>query len=132
VLVNIIVVSLVDGFNYPNLIQDAMKEFLDFLRKGKFRIPFCLNCNSKVWPPANICSKCYSKKIRMSELESNGRLIEHASSHIGNSEKLGLIEISGIRLIGILSEDLNPGSNVKLTRCGLDKDNFPYYEFSSA
>jgi uncharacterized OB-fold protein len=115
------------------LYKDVVKEFLDSLRNGKFRIPICLNCNSKVWPPANICNNCYSKKIRMSELESKGLLIEHASSHIGNSEKLGLVEISGIRLIGILSEkDLNPGSIVILTKCGLDKDNSPYYEFSSA
>lgn len=69
----------------------------------------------------------------MSKLESKGQLIEHSSSSIGNTKKLGLIEISGIRIIGVLSEDnLNPGSIVKLTKCGLDKNNTPYYEFSSA
>jgi uncharacterized OB-fold protein len=108
-----------------------VKEFLDSLRKGKFRIPVCLTCDSKVWPPANICSNCYSGKIRMSKLESKGQLIEHSSSHIGNAEKLALVEISGVRIIGILSEDLNPGSIVKLTKCGVNKDNTPYYEFSS-
>jgi uncharacterized OB-fold protein len=110
-----------------------VKEFLDLLRKGKFRIPVCLKCDSKVWPPANICSNCYSGKIRMSKLESKGQLIEHSSSHIGSTEKLGLIEISGIRIIGVLSEEnLKPGSIVKLTKCGLDKNDTPYYEFSSA
>lgn len=68
----------------------------------------------------------------MSKLESKGQLIEHSSSHIGNTEKLALVEISGIRVIGTLSEDLNPGTIVKLTKCGLGKDNTPYYEFSPA
>lgn len=69
----------------------------------------------------------------MSKLDMRGQLIEHSSSFIGDSKKLGLVEISGIRIIGILSEgDMNPGSAVKLTKCGLDKDNSPYFEFSSA
>ena len=110
-----------------------MKEFLELLKEGKFRIPICLNCDSKIWPPANICSNCYSGKIKMSRLESKGRLIEYSSSFIGSSEMLGLIEIAGIRLIGILTErNLKPGSTVKLTKCGVDKDNSPYYEFSAA
>ena len=69
----------------------------------------------------------------MSKLKSRGRLIEHSSSHIGSAKMLGLVEIEGIRLIGILREgNLSPGSTVKLTKCGLDKNNSPYYEFSSA
>lgn len=62
-----------------------------------------------------------------------GQLIEHSSSFMENSKKLGLVEMSGIRIIGILSEgNMNAGSVVKLTKCGLDKDNSPYFEFSSA
>ena len=62
-----------------------------------------------------------------------GQLIEHSSSFMENSKKLGLVEMSGIRIIGILSEgNMNAGSAVKLTKCGLDKDNSPYFEFSSA
>jgi len=110
-----------------------VKEFIDFLRRGKFRIPICISCNSKIWPPSNICNNCYSKKIRMSKLEMRGQLIELSSSFIGNSKQLGLVEVSGIRIIGILIEgNMNPGSAVKLTKCGLDKDNLPYFEFSSA
>ena len=34
--------------------------------------------------------------------------------------------MSGIRIIGSLSQgNMSPGSPVKLTRCGLDKDNSP-------
>lgn len=110
-----------------------MKEFLDFLKEGKLRIPICLNCDSIIWPPANLCSNCYSGKIRMSKVESKGRLIEHSSSFIGSTEILGLVEIAGIRLIGILRQgDLKPGSIVKLTKCGVDKNNSPYYEFSAS
>ena len=67
----------------------------------------------------------------MSKLDMRGQLIEHSSSYIGDSKKLGLVEMSGIRIIGILNEgDMNTGSAVKLTKCGLDKDNSPYFEFS--
>ena len=110
-----------------------MKGFLDLLKEGKLRIPICLNCNLKIWPPANICSNCYSGKIKMSRVESRGRLIEYSSSFIGTTKMLGLVEIAGIRLIGILRQrNLEPGSTVKLTKCGLRKDNSPYYEFSAA
>lgn len=110
-----------------------MKEFLRSLKEGKLRIPICLNCESKIWPPANTCSSCYSGKIRMSKLESKGRLIEQSSSFIGGTEVLGLVEIAGIRLIGILREgNLKPGNTVRLIKCGVNKNNSPYYEFSSA
>ena len=122
----------IDRFNYPNDSQINMKEFLDSLKEGKLRIPICLNCDSTIWPPANICSNCYSGKIKMSKLESKGRLIEYSSTHIGSTEILGLVEIAGIRLIGILRDgNLKSGNNVKLTKCGVDKDNSPYYEFSA-
>ena len=122
----------IDRFNYPNDSQINVKEFLDSLKEGKLRIPICLNCDSRIWPPANICSNCYSGKIKMSKLESKGRLIEYSSTHIGSTEILGLVEIAGIRLIGILRDgNLKSGNNVKLTKCGVDKDNSPYYEFSA-
>jgi uncharacterized OB-fold protein len=110
-----------------------MKEFFDFLRRGKFRIPICNNCNSKIWPPSNTCKNCYSKKMRMSKLDPKGRLIEYSESFIDKNKNLGLVEISGIRIIGIINEgNMNHGSLVKLTRCGLDNNNSPYYEFSFA
>lgn len=126
------ILQLIDRFNYPIDSEYTMKEFLDLLKEGKLRIPICLNCDSRIWPPTNTCSNCYSGKIRMSKLESKGRLIEHSSSFIGSTEILGLVEIAGIRLIGILREgNLKPGSTVKLIKCGLDKDKSPYYEFSA-
>ena len=78
----------IDRFNYPKNSQNVVKEFLDLLRNGKFRIPICLKCDLKIWPPANVCSNCYSREIRMSKLESRGRLIEHSFSHIDNTKKL--------------------------------------------
>lgn len=69
----------------------------------------------------------------MSKSEMRGQLIELLSSFIGDSKKIGLVEMSGIRIIGILSGgNMNPGSMVKLIKCGLDEDNSPYFEFSSA
>jgi uncharacterized OB-fold protein len=108
-----------------------MKEFLDFLRKGKFRVPTCNNCNAKIWPPSNICKECFSREIRMSKLDPEGQLIEFSESFIDKNKNLGLVEISGIRVIGIINDgNVNQGSIVKLSKCGLDINNSPYYEFS--
>jgi uncharacterized OB-fold protein len=108
-----------------------MKEFHDFLSRGKFRIPICKNCDTRIWPPSNICNNCFSKKVKMSKLDPRGKLIDYSESFIGKNQNFGLIEISGIRIIGVLSDSrMNLGSVVKLIRCGLDKDNTPYYEFA--
>ena len=110
-----------------------MKEFYDFLNMGEFRIPICDNCGAKIWPPTNFCNYCYSKKIRMTKLDTNGQVIENTQSHIGKRNNLGLVEISGIRVIGILDDGaMNSGSSVKLSKCGVDTDNSPFFEFSSA
>jgi uncharacterized OB-fold protein len=108
-----------------------MKKFLYYLSSGDFRVPVCDDCGTKIWPPSNICSNCFSKKIKMSKLDSNGMLIEYSQSFIEERKNLGLVEMSGIRIIGSLNQgDMSPDSPVKLTRCGLDKHNSPYYEFS--
>jgi uncharacterized OB-fold protein len=110
-----------------------MKEFYDFLNRGEFRIPICDNCGAKIWPPTKFCNYCYSKKIRMSKLNTNGQIIEYTQSYIGKRNKLGVVEISGIRVIGILDDGaMNSGSSVKLSKCGVDRDNSPFFEFSSA
>jgi uncharacterized OB-fold protein len=112
-------------------VDDIIEKFLDYLSNGDFRVPICDKCRTQIWPPSNICSNCFSKKIRMSRLDLKGRLIEYSRSFIGDRKNLGLVEISGIRIIGSLSQgNMSPGSPVKLTKCGLDKDNSPYYEFS--
>jgi uncharacterized protein len=108
-----------------------MEKFLNYLSNSDFRVPVCDKCRTKIWPPSNICSNCFSEKIRMSQLDLTGRLIEYSQSFIGETKNLGLVEMSGIRIIGSLNQgNMSPGSPVKLTKCGLDKDNSPYYEFS--
>ena len=109
-----------------------MNEFFHFLNMGEFRIPICDNCESKIWPPTKFCNCCYSEKIRMSKLDTNGRLVEYTHSFIGKSKNFGLVEMSGIRVIGILDDGaMNVGSSVKLSRCGVDSDNSPFFEFTS-
>ena len=67
----------------------------------------------------------------MSEINTKGRIVECSESFIGDSKNLGLVELSGIRIIGVLREGImKPGTAVKLSNCGIDKDNSPYYEFS--
>ena len=109
-----------------------MKEFYDFLNKGEFRIPICDNCGTKIWPPTKFCNYCYSKKIRMSKIDTNGQIIENTKSFMGKRHNLGLVEMSGIRVIGILNDGaIKSRASVKLSKCGVNTDNSPFFEFSS-
>jgi len=109
-----------------------MKEFYDFLNVGEFRIPICANCGTKIWPPTNFCNYCYSKKIEMSKIDTNGQIIENTQSFMGKRTNLGLVEMSGIRVIGILDDQaIKSRASVKLSKCGVNADNSPFFEFSS-
>jgi len=109
-----------------------MKEFYDFLNVGEFRIPICANCGTKIWPPTNFCNYCYSKKIEMSKIDTNGQIIENTQSFKGKRTNLGLVEMSGIRVIGILDDRaIKSRASVKLSKCGVNADNSPFFEFSS-
>ena len=120
-----------DSFNYVKNVDEYMKVFHDFLRVGKFKIPVCVTCKTKIWPPSDICKNCYSKTIRMLKIPLEGRLIQNSESFIGRAKNFGLVEISGIRIIGILNDDeMRPGDRVKLIKCGVDENDSPYYIFS--
>ncbi|HEY6950446.1 MAG TPA: hypothetical protein VI146_07535 [Nitrososphaeraceae archaeon] len=68
----------------------------------------------------------------MSKIDTNGQIIENTRSFIGRSNNLGLVEMSGIRVIGILDDRaMKSRASVKLSKCGVNTDNLPFFEFSS-
>ncbi|WP_148681183.1 Zn-ribbon domain-containing OB-fold protein [Candidatus Nitrososphaera gargensis] len=110
-----------------------MQEFLDHLKKGKFMVPTCISCGSKVWPPSHRCPYCLSK-TSLKKIETTGILLEFSSSHIKGKEGVfGLIEMSGIKLIGSFgTPQLKEGMKVKMTRCGVRPDGTAFYSFAPA
>ena len=110
-----------------------MKDFFYYLKRGQLRIPTCCNCHQKVWPPNQFCSQCFSRRIDMVKADSKGRIIEFSKSHNKNNPSeltYGLIEISGVRLIGsIVGKGIEANSSVLLRRCGLTESKNAFYEF---
>ena len=110
--------------------MNEMREYIEFLRGGEFRIPVCASCSSRVWPPSKICPKCHSN-ASLQKFEATGILIEFADSHVKNREgSFGIIDMDGIRIVGSLKA-ANPhvGMKMKMAACGVREDGGPFYDF---
>ena len=107
-----------------------MQEFLDYIKKGDFRIYVCASCKKKIWPPFKYCPKCLSK-AHLLKIDRNGVLLEFTFSHLENiGGVFGIVEIRGIRLVGsIFGGPLRQGMKVKMIKCGINPDGSPFYHF---
>ena len=110
-----------------------MKEFFDCLKNGEFKIPVCTSCESKAWPPSLYCPNCLSK-TSLQNVITNGTLLVFAHSFVkGKEGTFGLIEMSGIRIVGSIDiRDLKEGMKVKMFRCGIREDGTLFYNFVKA
>ncbi|MEE8132463.1 MAG: zinc ribbon domain-containing protein [Nitrososphaerales archaeon] len=112
-----------------------MSGFIESLKTGKLTTSKCLSCKTLIWPPGNICSKCLSNKIEWVQVSPYGKLLEFSESFIASEPAMyGIVELNdNIRLFGRIIYDndveLKKGIDVKLFKCGLDKNDDVYYEF---
>ena len=69
----------------------------------------------------------------MVKTDCKGRVIEFSTSHNKNNASettYGLIEISGVRLIGsIVGKEITTNNSVLLRSCGLNERQNAFYEF---
>jgi uncharacterized OB-fold protein len=107
-----------------------MQEFLEYVKKGDFRIYVCASCKKKIWPPFKYCPKCLSK-AHLLKIDGNGVLLEFTFSHLKDTGGVfGIVEIGGIRLVGsIFGEPLRRGMKVKMINCGINSHGSPFYHF---
>lgn len=100
------------------------------MKKGRFMVPVCKSCASKVWPPSHHCPHCLSK-TSLRKVETTGTLLEFSSSHVKGIEgNFGLVEMAGIRLVGSFEDhELKEGMKVRMTECGLGLDGSAFYHF---
>jgi uncharacterized OB-fold protein len=110
--------------------DDLLQEFIESLNKGEFRLPICNSCKVKVWPPSPYCPQCLSN-TSLQIIDEKGILIHFTQSYLKGMEGCyGLVEMSGIKLIGSFeSLELKEGLKVKMVRCGVSHDGTPYYLF---
>jgi uncharacterized OB-fold protein len=109
----------------------CIQEFFEYLKKSEFMLPVCTKCNCSAWPPSSYCPQCRSK-ISLKKIDTTGTLLEFSRSHVRGKEGVfGLVEISGIRLVGSFGDyELKVGMKVKMTSCGLQSDGTAFYLFA--
>jgi len=114
-------------------VLDSLERFIEVLKKGKFRLPLCVSCGVIAWPPSQRCPQCLSRTL-LRRVETTGILLEFTSSHIKGKEGIfGVVEISGIRLVGSFSKaQLKEGMKVRMTKCGIKLDGTVFYRFEPA
>jgi uncharacterized OB-fold protein len=107
-----------------------LKDFIDYLVNGEFRIAFCNSCSKKVWPPSYFCSNCFAK-TELKKFETVGTVLEFTTSHVNSSRgTFGIVDLAGIRIVGaIFGELLYEGIEVRMTSCGITQDGSVYYDF---
>jgi uncharacterized OB-fold protein len=107
-----------------------MQEFLDYIRKGEFRIYVCASCKKKIWPPSQYCPGCLSK-ADLKKIERKGILLEFTFSYLKNIEGMfGIVDMSGIRLVGsVFGRPLRHGMEVTMINCGINSDGSIFYHF---
>lgn len=110
-----------------------MPDFLDFIKKGEFRITVCLSCRKKIWPPSSFCSFCLSK-TKFRKIKNAGILREYVYSYKNldyQETTFGIIDLSGILLIGSICDvPVYRGMKVKMTSCGISPDGKVFYHFA--
>jgi hypothetical protein len=70
----------------------------------------------------------------LKKIETSGILLEFTSSHIkGKEGTFGLVEMSGIKLVGSFgASHLKEGMKVKMSECGVRPDGTTFYSFTPA
>ncbi len=91
------------------------------LSEGVFCIPECTECKKIVWPPAEFCSFCFGI-VSLKEGDFEGKIIEFSSQ---NDQYFCLVEFeNNIRVMANILKIPDRGQSVKISKCGIVKDNY--------
>ena len=99
--------------------------FEDELSKGNFIISECLKCNSTVWPPNEICSKCFGK-TEWRNTSRDAKILEFSKE---SDRIFCLVEFENkIRVLGTLNSDSMPeiGQKVQLDKVSIHGGNYNF------
>jgi len=99
--------------------------FEEQLEQGIFQICYCRKCNYTIWPPKEICHKCYNKS-NWKKSTNIGKILEFSKKA---SMYFGLIEIdNGIRILGDISSTSTPkiGQSVRMNVSFNSKPNYSF------
>jgi len=99
--------------------------FEDQLKQGIFQISYCETCNENIWPPKEICHRCFNES-KWKKSENIGKIIEFSKK---DSAYFGLVEIvQGIRIMGDISSSSTPKTG-QIVTMKVSFDSKPHYSF---
>lgn len=122
--------------------ETKVKDFVDFLEKGKIEATQCKMCKKLYFPPRMDCSNCLtSDNMSWKEIENEWTLITYTKAHLaptGFEEDMPYILViaessEGLKTLARLSKDVSedqvkPGMKLQLVPAKLPKDK-TVYEF---
>lgn len=97
-----------------------MSQFIANLKKNNFVCSYCQKCDKVVWPPSDLCNRCFNK-VTWKNLDRKAKLVELVKK---GGEHICIAEFeSGIRIMGVLQhgENLKIGDMLNLVRCDYEQ-----------
>jgi uncharacterized OB-fold protein len=93
----------------------TIEQFYKFIGEKKLMAVKCLKCASLLFPPKNICPKCFSTDLEWIELGKRGKLVTYTVIHISPAQfqsmapySIGIVKLEeGIHLLGMI-RDVKP------------------------
>ncbi len=104
-----------------------MSQFKENLKKNNFICSYCEKCERVVWPPSDLCNRCFSQ-VTWKNLDRKAKLIELIKK---DGEQICIAEFkSGIRIMGTLlhGENLKVGDFLNLVKCDYEKTEKYFFE----
>jgi len=98
----------------------TIEQFYKFIGEKKIMAVKCLKCASLLFPPKNICPKCFSTDLKWTKLGKRGKLVTYTVIHIPPAKfqsmapySIGIAKLEeGIHLLAMI-RDVKP-ENIKV------------------
>jgi uncharacterized OB-fold protein len=138
-----------DGFvrSEDGRILPVIENFYRFCGQKKLMAVRCTNCKSLVWPPREICPKCFNDRFEWEQLQGKGQLLTYTVIHFPPTQfqaiapyAVGIVKLTeGPQVPGMIRNvkhgDLRIGMNLQTDfETGVFKEwpRWPRYFFTPA
>ncbi|HZB64769.1 MAG TPA: zinc ribbon domain-containing protein [Nitrososphaeraceae archaeon] len=99
---------------------------MDYIKSGRFVLPYCKNCRKTIWPPADNCRLCLNNLSLKDYKNKKGKILEFFLDKFTNNTAntiMILVQLDQVILIGSLDQDkINAGNiegkKVRMKKCG--------------
>jgi uncharacterized OB-fold protein len=127
------------NLNQKNLYtkKNNQQKFIQYIKKGKFVLPYCKKCRKAIWPPADNCRLCLNNLSLKDYKNKKGKILEFFLDKFSNNNAntiMIVVKLDQIILIVSLDQDKTnkgkiEGKKVRIKKCGfIDQKIFYHFE----